>query len=272
MPKITRRLSALHATSRSSNSPIAPAVVFESVTKSYGGSPVVGPVTLVVHPGETVALVGPSGAGKTTLLSVAAGTLVPTQGTIELHGRDVTRMRSGAERSQLVGIVAQQFDLVPNLSALHNVLAGRLGAWSLWRALISLLYPLDRQLALDTLDRVGVKDRARLRAGRLSGGEQQRVAIARVLIQDPAILLADEPVASLDPARAQEVLRLLVGLTRETGKTLVASIHAVELARAHFDRIVGLRNGMVLFDVPADEVDEDMLRELYDLRGLRVGA
>src|SRR6185436_19736947 len=147
-PKTTRRLNVSRETSRSSSSQPAPALAFESVTRSYSGHPVVGPVSLVIEPGETVALAGPSGAGKTTLLSMAAGSLAPTQGSVLLHGRDMARIRSGRERASLVGIVAQQFDLVPNLSALHNVLAGRLGAWSLWRALLSLLYPLDRPLAM----------------------------------------------------------------------------------------------------------------------------
>ncbi len=252
--------------SRSSN---GAALTLEAVTKRYGAMRVLEPLALSIQPGESVAVVGPSGAGKTTLLLLMAGALQPTEGRVLLHGRDLTEMQPGAALSRLVGMVHQQFDLIPNLSALHNVLAGRLGAWSLWRSMVSLVAPRDRQLGLAALDRMGIASRARLRAGRLSGGEQQRVAIARLLVQDPAVVLADEPVSSLDPARADEVARLLVEVAHERGKTLVASLHSVELACAHFQRVIGLRNGAVQFDVPSAQVSDGMLRELYDLRGLR---
>jgi phosphonate transport system ATP-binding protein len=245
------------------------AVAVEEVSHRYGQSTVLEPLFLTVEPGETVAIAGPSGAGKTTFLRIMSGLLHPTGGRVLLHGRDLAAVRSGAEMSRLVGIVAQQFDLVPNLSTLHNVLAGQLGRWSLPKSLFSLVFPMDRQAAFDALDTVGILDRAYMRAGRLSGGEQQRAAIARVLIQDPAIILADEPVSSLDPARAEEVLQLLVEVARESHKTLIASIHAIELARDHFSRIVGLRNGTLHFDLPTSEVTDDRLAELYDLRGLR---
>ncbi|MEX2599232.1 MAG: phosphonate ABC transporter ATP-binding protein [Dehalococcoidia bacterium] len=245
------------------------AVALEDVSQRYGQVTVLGPLSLAIEPGEAVALVGPSGAGKTTLLRILAGLLRPTAGRNVLHGEDMAAVKSGAQRSRLVGMVAQQFDLVPNLSTLNNVLAGRLGQWSFPRALFSLLFPMEKQSAFDALDRVGILDRAYLRAGLLSGGEQQRAAIARVLVQDPAIILADEPVASLDPARAEEVLRLLVEVTRDSGKTLIASLHAIELARNHFDRIIGLRNGEVHFDLPTSDVSEARLAELYDLQGMR---
>ena len=253
--------------SSKSNGP--PAIAFEGTAKAYGRAEVVGPVTLTVQPGEMVAMVGPSGAGKTTLLLMAAGSLQPTAGRIRLHGHDLAGLRPGRELSRLVGMVPQQFDLVPNLSALNNVLAGRLGEWSLFGSLASLMWPRDGHIALHALERVGIADLARIRGQRLSGGEQQRVAIARLLVQDPAVVLADEPVASLDPARAEEVVRLLVDVTREAEKTLVASIHSVELARNHFTRVVGLRNGLVHFDVASHAVTEAMLREVYDLQGLR---
>ena len=119
------------------------------------------------------------------------------------------------------------------------------------------------------LDRVGIADRAYIRAGRLSGGEQQRVAIARLLVQGPRVMLADEPVASLDPARADEVLELLAQMTADEGKTLVVSVHSVELAQKYFSRIIGLRNGVVHFDLAPREISDGMIRELYDPKGLR---
>jgi phosphonate transport system ATP-binding protein len=166
-------------------------------------------------------------------------------------------------------MIPQQFDLVPHLSAIHNVLAGRLAAWSTAKSILSLLWPQDRNIAVQALGRVGVGDRAHMRAGLLSGGEQQRVAIARVLVQDPEIILADEPVASLDPARADEIMALLMDVTKERGKTLVASMHSLALARKYCSRLVGLRNGVVQFDAPSEQVTQRMLDALYDLQGLR---
>ncbi len=242
---------------------------FEDASRRYGEASVLAPLSLAVAPGERVAVIGPSGAGKTTLLRLMAGAIAPSTGTVALHGQDVAGLRPGRELSRLVGMIAQQFDLVPNLSVLHNVLAGRLGDWSFGRSLLSLMWPQEQRLAFDALERVGVTHLARQRAGHISGGEQQRVAIARVLVQHPSVVLADEPVASLDPARAREVLRLLTAVTEEQGETLIASLHSVDLARELFDRIVGLRNGVVQFDAPACNTHDDMLEDLYRIEGLR---
>jgi phosphonate transport system ATP-binding protein len=247
----------------SNASPLA--VDLDGVRKRYGGLAAVDGVSLAVAQGQTVALVGPSGAGKTTLLRLMAGSLAPDDGVVRLHGRNIGALTPGRELAGLVGIVAQQYDLVPNLSALQNVLAGHLGSWSLWRSLLSLVAPRDKLLAMRALERFGVADQAYQRAGLLSGGEQQRVAIARVLVQDPAVVLADEPVASLDPARAADVLQLLTGIARDNGKTLMASMHAVELAMGHFDRLVGVRDGTVRFDAAPSAVTEAMLVNLYAL-------
>ena len=248
------------------------AVELTTVSKQYGPKEAILPLSLTIEPGERVAFLGPSGGGKTTLLRLLSGQLETSTGTILLCGRDLAKMPTGREVSQLVGMIHQQFDLVPNLSALQNALAGQLGEWSLLKSLVSLVWPLNRSVGLSALARVGVEETAYQRAGNLSGGEQQRVAIARLLVQDPRVILADEPVSSLDPARAGEVLQLLVGIADEAGKTLVASMHSVELAREHFSRLIGLRNGMVTFDLPSHEVTEDMLHDLYALQGLRAEA
>ena len=242
---------------------------FEDASRRYGEAIVLAPLSLAVAPGERVAVIGPSGAGKTTLLRLMAGAVAPSTGTVALHGQNVAGLRPGRELAKLVGMIAQQFDLVPNLSVLHNVLAGRLGEWSFGRSLLSLMWPQEQRLAFDALERVGVTHLARQRAGHISGGEQQRVAIARVLVQHPSVVLADEPVASLDPARAREVLLLLTAVTEEQGETLIASLHSVDLARELFDRIVGLRNGVVQFDAPACNIHDDMLEDLYRIEGLR---
>ena len=255
----------------SSNHSNAPAVVLDRTSKRYEQATVLAPLSLSVSPGERVAVVGPSGAGKTTLLRLIAGAVAPSTGSVELLGKDVASLRPGRELARLVGMIAQQFDLVPNLSVLHNVLVGRLGEWSFGRSLRSLVWPGEQRLAFDALERVGVTHLAHQRAGRLSGGEQQRVAIARVLVQHPSVVLADEPVASLDPARAREVVRLLTAVTEEQRETLIASIHSINLAREFFDRIVGLRNGLVQFDTPTTGIHDHMLEDLYEIEGLRSG-
>ncbi len=247
----------------------APAVRFDGASMRYGQTTALAPLRLTVHRSERVAVIGPSGAGKTTLLRLIAGAVAPSTGAVELCGRDLARLRPGRDLARLVGMIAQQFDLVPNLSALHNVLAGRLGEWSFARSLLSLVWPQERRMAIEALDRVGVGHLAHQSAGRLSGGEQQRVAIARALVQNPSVVLADEPVASLDPARAREALGLLTTVTKEQGATLIASLHSVDLARESFDRIVGLRNGAVQFDSPTRDICDGMLDDLYEIEGLR---
>ena len=257
--------------STSSGSSASAAVQLSQVGKHYGALEAVAPLSLDIEPGETVAFLGPSGSGKTTLLLLTSGQLQPTAGRIRLNGLDLADLHPGPQLARLVGMIHQQFDLVPHLSALHNVLAGRLGQWGFSKALLSLMWPQDRGAGLGALARVGLEERAHLRASHLSGGEQQRVAIARLLVQNPAVILADEPVASLDPARAGETLRFLIDIARESRKTLVASMHSVELARLHFARLIGVRNGVVQFDLPSEQVTEEMLNDLYRLEGLREG-
>lgn len=242
-----------------------PAVLLSDTSKSYGRVTVVSPLSLCVYPGERVAIIGPSGAGKTTLLNLIASSTQSSSGSVHLHGEDVATLRPGQTLARLIGVIAQQFDLVPNLSVLQNVLAGRLGEWSLAKSLLSLVWPRDHQRALDALERVGVAHLAYQRAARVSGGEQQRIAIARLLVQHPRIVLADEPVASLDLPRAHEVLRLLTSVTEEQGETLIASLHDVDLARRYFARIVGLRSGRVQFDKPTSSIQDRELAKLYEI-------
>ena len=241
------------------------ACVLDAVTVTYAGRTALGPVSLTVPAGQAVALVGPSGAGKTTLLRVLAGQVTPAAGAVLLAGRDLSRLHRRRELPRLAGLLPQRFDLVPQLTARHNAQAGALGRWGLLRSLAALLLPLEHPPAREALRRVGLSERAATRVADLSGGEQQRVAIARLLVQDPSVLLADEPVASLDPARADQLLGLLRGTARDDGRTLVASLHAPELARRHFDRVVGLRGGRVVFDLPPAQVTDEVLEGLYRL-------
>ena len=250
-----------------------PLVAIESASKVYGTNRGLSPLSLAIHAGERVALVGPSGSGKTTLLRLLAGALVPDEGphAVTIDGKSPANLKPGSELASLVGIVSQRFDLVPHLPVLHNVLAGRLGHWSLGRSILSLVWPMDRRAAQQALARVGIADKINERPGHLSGGEQQRVAIARMIMQSPLVILADEPVASLDPARAEEVMELLVGLVSinddDNGqqRTLIASLHTAPLIRRHFTRVIGLRDSRVHFDLPAAELDDPVLDRLYDL-------
>ncbi|MCH8897780.1 MAG: ATP-binding cassette domain-containing protein [Chloroflexi bacterium] len=241
----------------------------EGISKSYSQARALAPLSFDIQPGERVALAGPSGSGKTTLLYLLAGILQPDEGQLFIGNRSLALLQPGREMSQLVGIIHQQYDLVPQLPVIHNVLAGRLGQWSLWRSIISLFWPRDRLMAEFALDQLGIADKAQERTSHLSGGEQQRVAIARLMVQSPSLVLADEPVASLDPAQAEEMLRLLTNLTinntSNAGKTLIVSLHSPYLIQKYCSRVIGLRKGRMVFDLPASEVSESVLDDLYSL-------
>ncbi|MEX0761095.1 MAG: ATP-binding cassette domain-containing protein [Dehalococcoidia bacterium] len=235
------------------------------LSKVYSGTRALQGVTLTVDRGETVALVGPSGAGKTTLLRLMAGMLPPSGGQIHVLGRPLGRLRPGKELTGLVGMMQQRLDLVPQLSVRNNVEAGLLGRWSLLRSLAGLVLPVEHPGARAAIERVGLGAKRHDRVARLSGGEQQRVALARVLVQDPAVILADEPVASLDPALAEDLLTLLTDIAKESGRTVIASLHSPDLARRHFARVVGLRDGAVAFDVSARDLTDSLLESVYRL-------
>jgi phosphonate transport system ATP-binding protein len=235
------------------------------VSKSYGTIRALSQTSIAFKRGETVALVGPSGSGKTTLLHLLAGTLRPDTGHVFIDGRPITTITNRRERSRLVGVMYQQHDIVLSLSVVHNVLAGRLGDWSFFRSLLSLVSPRDVERAHDALERVGIAGKLYTRTSRLSGGEQQRVALARLLIQSPRVILADEPVSSVDPARARDLIQLLVGIARDADRTLIVSVHSPALACTYFDRIIAVRAGTVVFDRASSDVHENDLTSLYAL-------
>jgi phosphonate transport system ATP-binding protein len=229
------------------------------------GTVAVDGVTLEIQPGERVAVIGPSGAGKTTLFRLLNATLRPTSGHLWFDGADLESL-SGRRLRQLrrrIGTVYQQHNLVPQLRVVHNVLAGRLGRWSLPKALLSLLSPQERTVALGALELVGIPEKLYTRTAHLSGGQQQRVAIARVLVQDPDVILADEPVSSVDPTLGRAVMELLVQLAEGHQKTLVANLHAVSFALDFFPRVIGFRHGRIVFDLSAAAVTEQVLADLY---------
>jgi phosphonate transport system ATP-binding protein len=214
-----------------------------------------------------VALVGSSGAGKSTLLRLLNGTLLPTEGEVWVLGQNLSalsnRQLSQVQRS--IGTIYQQFHLVDNLAVIHNVNAGHLGRWSVLKALLSLVRPFNVPTAAAALAKVGIPEKLYARTDRLSGGQQQRVALARVLVQDPPIILADEPIASLDRELSREVMDLLQDITSEQQRTLVVSLHALEFARSHCQRMIGLRQGSVVFDTPTKQVTSPMVEALYQL-------
>ena len=242
----------------------AAVVSLKGVGVVYGAHPALIGVDLEVAPGERVALVGPSGAGKTTVLNLCTGAVVPATGAVSVLGCDIGRASPSELRTlrRRVGTVYQQLNLVGPLQVVHNVNAGRLGSWSTARSLRSLVRPLGVESAREALAEVGIADKIHERTDRLSGGEQQRVALARVLVQRPDLLLADEPVASLDPARAEEVMDLL-GAAAAEGRTLLVSLHDFDLARRRCDRVIGLRAGRVVFDLPAADATAEVGTELY---------
>ena len=226
-------------------------------------------LTLAASTGERIAVIGPSGAGKTTLLRVLGAALRPAEGSVKTLGTMPWQLPAGALKTLRgrIGTVHQSPPIAPRLRVVTAVLSGRLGQWSTLRALRSLLHPSDIEGAHEVLARLSLGDRLFERCDRLSGGQLQRVGIARALYQRPDLLLADEPVSALDPTLADATLGELVAQSEATGATLVASLHAVDLALRWFPRIVGLRNGEVAFDRNNAEVTPAMLEALYESEG-----
>ena len=225
---------------------------------------------LQVQHGEQLALVGPSGAGKTSLLRMMAGGIPPTSGDIR-HGDASFLQATPKELRSLrtrVGFIHQDHALVPNLRVCANVVAGRFGRQSFLRALRALLAPKQetRLEILQLLDQVGIGEKMYQRVDRLSGGEQQRVAIVRALFQKPDALLADEPVASVDPKRARDVVGLLTEVAKEHNLTLVVSLHDIALAKEFFPRVVGIRQGGIMFDAAPHDLQKRQLQELYSIQ------
>lgn len=222
-------------------------------------------VALAVGPGERVAVIGPSGAGKTSLLRVLGTAIRPTGGSLELNDADPWALPGKALRTRRsrIGMVHQAPPLPPRQRVVTAVLAGRLGTWGFWRGIASLVYPADIAGARAALAQLDLADRLFDRCDRLSGGQLQRVGVARVLYQRPDLILADEPVSALDPQLADHTVGELNRDAQARGATLVASLHAVDLALKWFPRVVGLRDGAVLFDTPPVRISDEMLRDLY---------
>lgn len=229
-----------------------------------GGHRALDNVTLDVYPGEFLIIIGLSGSGKSTLLRCINRLVEPGGGSIIFDGRNVTT----AGKSELtrirrrIGMIFQQFNLVNRSTVLTNVLAGRLGFLPAWRSLTGLIPAEETARALKYLEKTGISDKAHDRAGNLSGGQQQRVAISRALMQEPDLFLADEPVASLDPATSDSVMRHLAALNRE-GITVLCSLHFLSLARKYGSRVVALKDGAVVYDGPPEKIDDAWFGKIY---------
>jgi phosphonate transport system ATP-binding protein len=235
------------------------AVELTDVRKEYGEDTVaLEDVSLSIDAGEFVVLLGPSGAGKSTMLRVLNGLTPPTEGTVRVSGTD-PRERSG----ETVGMVFQMHYLIESMSAYRNALTGALGRTGTLRSILTAYDTDTKRDALDALDTVGLLDEATQRAGSMSGGQKQRVGIARALVQEPELLLADEPVSSLDPKAARDVMEYLKRAADARNLTTVTSLHQVNIAREFGDRFVGVRDGEIIFDGDEDDLTMDVVDEIY---------
>jgi phosphonate transport system ATP-binding protein len=264
-----------------------PAIDVAHLTKTFGGPrgragrKALDDTSLKIMPGEMVALIGASGSGKSTLLRHIAGLVASDPdprcrvavhgGCLQSAGRAASDIR---QRRRDISVVFQQFNLVDRLPVLTNVLVGMLGRVPLWRSLPGIFTTAERQSALHALARVGIVELVDQRASTLSGGQQQRAAIARALVQRARVILADEPIASLDPESSRRVMELLARINREDGTTIVVSLHQVDYALSYCRRVVALRHGRIVYDGPSETVTTELLRELYgsELEALKSGA
>ena len=240
----------------------------------YASGDVLREIDIDVAQGEQVAIIGPSGAGKTSLLWLMATGLTPSQGSLAVLGQQPWQLRAGARRRlrSRVGLIHQAPPLPPRQRVVTAVLAGRLGRWPLLASCASLLHPADSDGAASALERLDLADRLFARCDQLSGGQLQRVGIARVLYQAPELVLADEPVSAMDPVLAAHALRVLCDDARARSATLVASLHAVDLALAQFARVIGLRDGRVVFDRASADIGTADLDALYANEQLQPAA
>ena len=238
----------------------------KQLVKKYNtGDLAINGVDLKVENGQVMALIGPSGAGKSTLIRCVNRLENPTSGEIWLNGENIVKMRSGKLRRarRNMGMIFQEYALVERLTVMENVLSGRLGYVGFWRSFLRKFPQSDINAAFGLLEKVGLDTMVNKRADELSGGQRQRVGIARALIQKPDILLVDEPTASLDPKTSRQIMRLITELCEENQLTAIINIHDVALAQMYAERIVGLREGSIVYDGPPDDLKPDVLTEIY---------
>ena len=243
-----------------------PILRVSNLTKSFGGRTVLDGVDFTLHRGSVVAFLGANGSGKSTTLKCVMGLETPEAGSIQLDGTELSNLRGGelTRARASVAMVFQKIHLVPRRTALENVCAGALGRISGPASVSPMFFPRElKEEAMAALARVGLADRAHEKAGRLSGGQAQRVAVARALCQRASVLLADEPVSALDPRAAEEVMALLAELAHEENLAVAAVLHQPDLAMRHADHVIGLINGRIEYSGEISGLDASMLSRLY---------
>ncbi|WP_302653207.1 phosphonate ABC transporter ATP-binding protein [uncultured Clostridium sp.] len=241
-------------------------IKFDKVNKVYpNGLHALKNISLEINQGEFVAIIGLSGAGKSTLLRTINRMHDISEGSLTVNGQEVNDL-SGKDLRKFrrkVGMVFQSFNLVTRTTVINNVLTSRVPDMPLWKSIIGLYSKEDKVIALEALDKVGILDKAYVRADQLSGGQQQRVALARTLAQKPEIILADEPVAALDPITAKQVMDDFKKINKELNMSVLINIHHVDLALKYADRVIGIKAGEIVYDGPATKVDSEVLKQIY---------
>ncbi|MFN7727548.1 MAG: phosphonate ABC transporter ATP-binding protein [Bdellovibrio sp.] len=238
----------------------------KNLTKIYpNGTRALKGVSFDVKKGEFLVIIGLSGSGKSTLLRCINRLHDPTSGEILFNGTDIARIEGSAVRSvrKSIAMIFQHFNLIPRHTVLSNVLMGRLGFMGTLGSVLGFFKPEDKESALKYLNLVGIGEKAKMRADNLSGGQQQRVAIARALTQDPQVLLADEPVASLDPATCHTVMDYLRKVNQELGITIIANLHFLSLVREYATRVIAMKDGEIVFEGSPSEIDEALFERIY---------
>ncbi|MEM6440196.1 MAG: phosphonate ABC transporter ATP-binding protein [Pseudomonadota bacterium] len=240
-------------------------LAIENLTKRFGDKIAVDQVDISIGAPTMIGIIGRSGAGKSTLLRMVNRLSDASSGSIVFEGEEITALKGAARRTwqSRCAMIFQQFNLVPRLDVVSNVLHGTLNRRSTLATLFNLFPTDDIHRAIEILDRLGIAEQAPKRAEALSGGQQQRVAIARALMQDPRIILADEPIASLDPMNAQVVMQSLRTIHEEDGRMVICNLHTLDTARRYCDRVVGMRDGRVVFDGTPDQLTTGVARDIY---------
>ena len=241
-------------------------IKFDKVNKVYpNGLHALKNISLEINQGEFVAIIGLSGAGKSTLLRTINRMHDISEGSLTVNGQEINDLAGKDLRKfrRKIGMVFQSFNLVTRTTVVNNVLTSRVPDMPLWKSIIGLYSKEDKVIALEALDKVGILDKAYVRADQLSGGQQQRVALARTLAQKPEIILADEPVAALDPITAKQVMDDFKKINKELNMSVLINIHHVDLALKYADRVIGIKAGEIVYDGPSAEVDSEVLKQIY---------